>query len=271
MPDMDAADSFIRHRAAVLDTVLSDLSPSNSVPGESDSPGAEVGWEREDGSGRAVVEGARASDRIRELLEGAFSQGPATADQIDFTDRTARRRIVGPNDDTDAGLDGVFTLPDPPRVQPRRFGRFGESVRALLRNRGALVLAGACSLVVAVLVAILVATGGDDHPQDTATATAPASAPAAPPPPADVSVEAPIQVKSATTQCPAGSTDGMDAFGGEPGKAWSCVRAFKVDGQLMTIDLGKQYEIDSIGIVPGFDHIAADGTDEWAEHRTVSR
>lgn len=273
MPDKDVADSFLRHRAAVLDAMLSDPALSNTVRGESDSQDEELGWEGSDDG--ALGAGARASDRIRELLDGALSPGPATPDQPDFTDRTARRRTFDPKGDTDPGIDGVLTLPDPPRVRSRRFGRFSESVRGLLRNRAALALAGACVLVIAVLVALLVTTGGDDAPQDTtalpATATAPAAAPAAPPAPPSAVVGAPIQVKSATTQCPAGSTDGMDAFSGEDGKAWSCVRAFNVDGQVMTIDLGKQYEIDSIGIVPGFDHIAADGTDAWVEHRTVSR
>jgi hypothetical protein len=271
MPETDAADSFLRHRSAVLDAVLSNPALSNSGQREPVSPDADVGWEPRDG---AVGENTRASDRIRELLDGGLSSGPAV-DQPLFTDRAVRRRSVDPDDGSDLGLDGVLTLPDPPRARPRRFGRFGEQLRVLLRNRTALVLA-ACAVVVALLVVLLVTTGGDDAPQATtappATATAPASAPAAPPaPPAAVPVGAPIQVKSATTHCPAGSTDGMDAFSSEDGKAWSCVRAFNVDGQVMTIDLGKQYEIDSIGIVPGFDHIGADGTDEWVEHRTVSR
>ncbi len=63
----------------------------------------------------------------------------------------------------------------------------------------------------------------------------------------------------------------MDAFSGEPGKAWSCARAFKVDGQVLNIDLGKTYQIDSIGIVPGWDSVSKDGADQWAKYRTVSR
>jgi hypothetical protein len=268
MPETDAADSFLRHRSAVLDAVLSNPALSNSGQREPVSPDADVGWEPRDG---AVGENTRASDRIRELLDGGLLSGPA-ADQPLFTDHPVRRRSGDPDDGS--GLDSVLTLPDPPKAQPRRFGRLGESVGVLLRNRWAPVLAG-CAVVVAVLAALLVTTGGDDS-QDTAapsaTATAPASAPAAPPaPPGAAPAGVPIQVKSATTHCPAGSTDGMDAFSSEEAKAWSCVRAFNVDGQVMTIDLGKQYEIDSIGIVPGFDYVAADGTDEWVEHRTVSR
>jgi uncharacterized protein YoaH (UPF0181 family) len=269
MSDTGAADNFLRHRGAVLDAVLSDPTLSNSIQGEPDSPVAETG------GGGVVGEGARASDRIRELLDGGLSSGSAV-DQVLFADRTVRRRNAEPDDHTDADINGLLSLPDPPRTRPRRFGRFGEAVGALSRNRGALVLAGACALVIAVLVAVFVTIGGDDDPQDAkapvATPSAPASVPAAPPAPsAAAPVGVPIQVKSATTQCPAGSTDGMDAFSAEDGKAWSCVRAFNVDGQVMTIDLGKQYKIDSIGIVPGFDYIAPDGTDEWDQHRTASR
>jgi hypothetical protein len=63
----------------------------------------------------------------------------------------------------------------------------------------------------------------------------------------------------------------MDAFSGEPDKAWSCPRAYKIDGQVLRIDLGKEYKIDSIAIVPGWDHVATDGTDQWTKFRTVSR
>ncbi len=269
MPETDAGDSFLRNRAAVLDAVLSDASLSNSAQGEPDSRDAEFAWEAGD---TGVGDAARASDRIRELLNGGLSSGPAV-DQALFTDHTARRRTADPDDDTDPGIDSLLTLPDPPRAQPPRFGRFGEQARALLRNRMALVLA-ACVVVVALIVVLLVTTGGDGNQQNSTAApapTAPASAPAAPPPPPGAVVGTPIQVKSAATDCPAGSTDGMNAFSGEDGKAWSCVRAFKVDGQVMTVDLGKQYTIDSIGIIPGFDYVAGDGTDEWAEHRTVSR
>ncbi|PWV66968.1 hypothetical protein DFR69_12233 [Nocardia neocaledoniensis] len=80
-----------------------------------------------------------------------------------------------------------------------------------------------------------------------------------------------IEVKSAQSKCPPGSTSGMDAFAGESGKAWSCVRAFKVDGQVLSIDLGTVREIDSIGIVPGWDSVSPDGEDQWSKYRTVSR
>lgn len=63
----------------------------------------------------------------------------------------------------------------------------------------------------------------------------------------------------------------MDAFSGEPGKAWSCARAYQVDGQIIRIDLGKTYEIESIAIVPRWDHVGTDGVDQWAKFRTVSR
>jgi hypothetical protein len=268
MPETEPGDTFLRHRAAVLDAMLSDPSLSNSVEEHPDSANEKVDWEPGYG---AVGQGARASDRIRELLDGAIQSGPAAVGQPEFIDHTARLRARASDDDSDPGIDGVLTLPDPPRVRPRRFARFGESVRALMRNRRVLVIA-TCVIVVASLVLLLLTTGGDDPQGTAAPPVAPsAAAPAPSAPPAAAPVGVPIQVRSAETQCPAGSTDGLDAFSSEPGKAWSCVRAFGVDGQVMTIDLGQQYVIDSIGIVPGFDHIAADGTDEWTKHRTVSR
>jgi hypothetical protein len=123
------------------------------------------------------------------------------------------------------------------------------------------------------IVVLVTTTGGKKDDSSQLAVITPVSA--APTQPASVSPTAPpdatIQVKSAQSHCPPGGTPGLDAFGGGGGKAWSCTRAFNVDGQVLTISLGKSYDVQSIGIVPGWDHVGPDGTDEWTKYRTVSR
>ncbi len=149
--------------------------------------------------------------------------------------------------------------------------KFGRDLVVQLRKPRVALIVGA--VVVVLLVLLLVTTGGNDKKTNqlaviTPVAAAPTSSAA---PTTTEAASSTIQVKSARAHCPSGSTDAMDAFGGQSGKAWSCVRAYKVDGQVLTIDLGKAYEVDSIGIDPGWDGVGADGADQWTKYRTVSR
>ncbi|KAA8880581.1 discoidin domain-containing protein [Nocardia colli] len=131
----------------------------------------------------------------------------------------------------------------------------------------ALTIAAALAVVV---VLLLITSGGGEQPSKLAIAgSGPTAAPAATTT-AAVPAAGRIKVASAQSHCPPGSTPGMDAFDAQPGKAWSCVRAYSVDGQVLRIDLGKTYEIDSIGLVPGWDKIGSDGVDQWSKYRTAS-
>ncbi|MFI5715867.1 discoidin domain-containing protein [Nocardia sp. NPDC051750] len=143
-----------------------------------------------------------------------------------------------------------------------------EVTTQLRKPRVALAVAAVVALLIVVL---LVFTGGENDEQTRPLAVTPAPTAAAPPPTDVAETGGTLQVEDAQAQCPPGSTEGMDAFSGEPDKAWSCVRAYKVDGQILRIDLGKEFKVDSIGIVPGWDHVGSDGTDQWSKFRTVSR
>lgn len=301
MPGTDTADVFLRHRDAVLATLLSDpalsTTPDSMTPAGGsgtapdlddwdDDSGASIGSvvdpdhpdeRKPDASTRAAGE-TRASDQIHALLSGGNGTGTASPDLPDLAARNARRRAAEPPaaSESDSGAsDGVMSTAPLLRPRNRGFGPLARISGPLLRSPK--ILAAIACVVAAILVLLVVTTGGnEDSPAypPLATATAPltvvsTSAAAGAALPGGVGTS--IQVRSATTHCPAGSTPGMDAFTGERGKAWSCVRAYKVDGQVMTIDLGKSYTIDSIGIVPGWDYLTADGTDEWDKHRTASR
>ena len=142
-----------------------------------------------------------------------------------------------------------------------------EVADQLRKPKVALAVAAVVALLIVVL---LVVTGGKEDTETQPLAVTPAPTQQAP----QTTVQAgggTVEVQSAESKCPSGGTDGMDAFSGEPDKAWSCPRAYKIDGQVLRIDLGKKYEMDSIAIVPGWDHVGTDGTDQWTKFRTVSR
>ncbi|WP_327146961.1 discoidin domain-containing protein [Nocardia sp. NBC_01327] len=209
--------------------------------------------------------GAKASERILALLNG---QTPGDFASMDFSAPLPETKSA-PEPDT-------AERPAPPAAAiESRFAtsRFADPMRDLLivirKPKVALVIGGV--LVVVLIVALL--SGGGEHPADNQTvfATAAPSPAAAGQPTTTTAVSASaIEVKSAQSHCPPGGTPGMDAFAGA-GKAWSCTRAYKVDGQVLTIDLGRSYQIESIGITPGWDAVGSDGVDQWPKYRTASR
>lgn len=295
MSDKDPADVFVRHRGAVLDALLSEpgLSTASAAAdrvGAADPvsvgvsvPPAESAPDRSDRSSRPAANGAarppsgpKASDRIMALLNGESLDGPSGLEfTSDFADRAGARLDRTGTAETKP-VAGEPEKPAQPekaeKAAPAGAAPPAQQLLAMVRKpKVAIALAGVLAIIV---VLALVTTGGKKDGGDqvkvvTAAAAAPPSA--APKPSESLTAGTAIQVKAAESHCPTGSTPGMDAFSGQADKAWSCVRAYRVDGQVLTIDLGKTYRIDSIGIVPGWDSIGSDGADQWAKFRTVSR
>ncbi|MFX0579071.1 discoidin domain-containing protein [Nocardia nepalensis] len=295
MPAEDQGDVFLRHRGAVLDALLSDPSfgevgpdtgPLLSGPLTGDAGFDEPGGPLSDaavaaasavGAGpgaaptppRRSSDGPKASERIIALLNG---QPPDSAPALDFSsdysDVSANRP---PPDEPVRSASGSGS-----GRSSTRGPEFTERITVLGKKlRNPKIALAVCAVLAILLIIALISTGGKDDSRETARiAVITPSATAAPTttkPEAPTVASGTIQVKSATAHCPSGSTPGMDAFGGQQGKAWSCARAYKVDGQVLSIDLGKTYQIDSIGIVPGWDSIGADGVDQWTKYRTASR
>ncbi|MBB5918741.1 hypothetical protein BJY24_007653 [Nocardia transvalensis] len=221
---------------------------------------------------RRTSTGPKASDRILALLNGQSQDSPGGLDFGADHSEAAAARLRGSNATTENDAEaGPAPKPESSAAssRPTSVGELGHTAVVYLR-RPKVALAVAAVLIVLLIIALL-STGDGDEPsnkvmvtQAPAATAPPSSAPAAPGP-------SPIQPKSVQAHCPKGATEGMDAFSGEPGKAWRCPRAYKVDGQVLTIDLGKTYDIESIGIVPGFDSVGPDGVDQWNKYRTVSR
>ncbi|MGK8520039.1 hypothetical protein ACRS6B_00020 [Nocardia asteroides] len=280
MPAEDPGDVFLRHRGAVLDALLSDPSLGPSATSSSGSPdfgdspdlgAAALGLPDLDSQPgdapprRRAGDGPKASERILALLNGQTQDtAPPVSLGSDYSAVAARSNAPA---DPEPEQERPAT-PRSDRLAPAQ--QIAKDALVQLRKPKVALIVGA--VVAVLLVLLLITTGGQENTaQDKLLVVTPpptsAEAPTSAAPPAS-SI---IQPKSADSKCPPGSTSAMDAFGGQTGKAWSCVRAYKVDGQVITIDLGKTYQIDSIGIVPGWDHISSDGTDQWAKYRTASR
>ncbi|WP_280313027.1 hypothetical protein [Nocardia abscessus] len=283
MPAEDPGDVFLRHRGAVLDALLSDPSLGPSAASSS-SGSAEFGDSAEfaaaslglpdpDSEPREVAprrrtgDGPKASERILALLNGqAQDAAPPVSLGSDYS--TVAARSNAPAEPEPEPEPERPATPQANRLAPAQ--QIAKDALVQLRKPRVALIVGA--VVAVLLVLLLVTTGGQEKTaQDQLLVVTPPPTSAAPATSAAPPASSIIQPKSADSKCPPGSTSAMDAFGGQTGKAWSCVRAYKVDGQVVTIDLGKTYQIDSIGIVPGWDHISADGTDQWAKYRTVSR
>ncbi|MEU7632244.1 discoidin domain-containing protein [Nocardia sp. NPDC049220] len=279
MPDEDPGDVFLRHRGAVLDALLSDpsLGPSSVATRESPEPVEtpeysvpSFGMPDFDSEPEAAAprrragDGPRASERILALLNGQPQESASTMEfGNDYSAVSAKQ--VAPEE------------PEPVRPASAQADRLAPAKQvgqdALTQLRKPKVALAVGAVVAVLLVLLLITTGGQekDTAQDQILVVTPPPTSAAPSTSAAPAAGSIIQVKSADAKCPPGSTSAMDAFSGQSGKAWSCVRAYKVDGQVVTIDLGKTYQVDSIGIVPGWDNISSDGTDQWGKYRTVSR
>ncbi|WP_216900812.1 discoidin domain-containing protein [Nocardia alni] len=278
-------DVFVRHRGAVLDTLLSD--PSFSGPSAAPGPltggaGIEEFAVGDPGFGsdpfasgapaasapRRADAGPRASERILALLNG---ESPAAGGMEFESDHSTLASKLASPPESPVAPDESHRSAAPLTPRSSAPNPLADLLVQVKKPKVALIIAGV--LAVLLIVVLVFTTGGKDSSSTslaviTPVSAAPAqSAPATSTAPADST----IQVKSAQSHCPPGGTPGMDAFSGDGGKAWSCARAYNVDGQVLTISLGKTYQVDSIGIVPGWDHTSPDGTDQWAKYRTVSR
>ncbi|RMI29508.1 hypothetical protein EBN03_25890 [Nocardia stercoris] len=259
----------------MLETLLADPAVGGSAapePAESPLPATGLGLpllESAMGSGadpdapparpRPPSEGAKASERILALLSG--EGGPSAAER------------PGQFAEFDPGrLSAESAAPPPPPEPPAAAPARPAPQGGVLRKPVVIFSIGAVLVLVVILVLALTSGGGKHQADNVAYVTAAPGPPtsAAQPVTPTAAASSTLTVKSASSHCPAGSTPGMDAFGG-PGKAWTCVRAYKVDGQVLTLDLGHTYQIDSIGIVPGWDQVGTDGIDQWTKYRTVSR
>ena len=131
----------------------------------------------------------------------------------------------------------------------------------------------AAVLATVVTVGAGVLTSRDPRPPQPPPHTSTAARPAAPVPPTSTTpatTDVPIPF-TASADCPPGSTAAQSLADPQARTPWICARP--VDGQVLTIDLGRAYVITAVSIVPGA--VNKTGTDDqgdpWLQHRVVSR
>ncbi|MGW4248412.1 hypothetical protein [Nocardia sp. NPDC004722] len=278
------ADVFLRNRTAVMDALLSDPVLEDPAAFELGAPDPiELSGPGGDMPSLAALSenpdlaapppppprgGPKASERILALINGQDLAESAPPELTAHLSETGTRSTeADPEAESPAGATSGA---DHPAIALAH----GIAARALdivgrLRHPKAAMAIGGVIVVVLVLVLVLGQTSPDPE-QNNSYAAALTPSTAAPSTTTTTAAAGTIQVRSVQAHCPPGGTPAMDVVAG-PGRAWSCIRAYKVDGQVLTIDLGRSYQIESIGIVPGWDMVTPDGVDQWTKYRTASR
>jgi hypothetical protein len=131
----------------------------------------------------------------------------------------------------------------------------------------------AAILATVVTVGAGVLTLRDPRPPQPPPHTSTAARPPTPVPPTSTTPatsDAPIPF-TASADCPPGSTAAQSLADPQARTPWICARP--VDGQVLTIDLGRAYVITAVSIVPGAVNKTGsdDQGDPWLQHRVVSR
>lgn len=139
---------------------------------------------------------------------------------------------------------------------------------------------GACvagAVVVMVVVAVVSSLVGTDAPSTPAAPnpafTVPTVFASTPPPPGPApgtGADGPIGVRHVDSRCTAGSTDPMQAFDNDAGTAWMCLPAYGVPGTVLRVEFDNWYVITGLSIVPGWNRVNPDGSDEWLKHMTAA-
>ena len=135
----------------------------------------------------------------------------------------------------------------------------------------------AAILTVAVVAVLLVALTAVNYFTEEINPGPSPNTTAAPAPPAPS--QAPLRRDTiltgvtASDVCPRDENyaDSNRAFDGDFNTAWICTRAQNQDGQTIQVDFGRQVTLTQIRAIGGFDSTAPDGTDQWSQHRLVTK
>lgn len=149
------------------------------------------------------------------------------------------------------------------------------------RRRSHRVGAIAAAVVIVLVVVVLVLPSGSDDKSSSTAATTPAftvptmtqsspPSPTAGSPVAGAGADGPIGIKRADSRCTAGSTDPMQAFDNDVNTAWMCVPAYGVPGTVLRVEFDNWYVVTGVSIVPGWNRVNPDGSDEWLKHKTAA-
>jgi hypothetical protein len=195
-----------------------------------------------------------------ESSSAGFLQFPSGEDLDDLTDDDGFNDDDDEDDDDDEG--GRAPRRTPAMARRRRLPQRLRDVD--WKSPKVIIGALAALVLIAVLVIVLKPSPGPAPPLTISSAPPPT---AAGPPPAPM--DRPIKIDSATSKCPAGSSEEANAFDGQVDTAWTCKMPYG-PGQILTINLGDVNVVSKVSIVPGFNKISASG-DEWNKYQTVTK
>lgn len=206
-------------------------------------------------------------------IDPLFDDGdPTEYDILDLDDERRTLDLAAVFDDHHPRATADDDTPSAPPANPpapEDFPRIPEP----RFNKAVALGFGAVTTVVAVIVTVtlLVLRPDDPAPSDTVVAAtrisvAPAPSSTAAP---DTTADTPIPY-TASASCLPGSTAAQAVAGTDPTRAWVCVRG-DVDGQVLTLDLGRTMVITAVSITPGWPAADPTGADQWTAHRVVTR
>jgi hypothetical protein len=143
----------------------------------------------------------------------------------------------------------------------------------------------AAAAVIVVSATLLWPSGNSNPPAPNPSAsfsvpTVTETAHPAPGPAGSPGADGPIKIKRADNRCTAGSTDPMQALDNDVNTAWMCVPAYlpkpPAAGQtiaaatVLRVEFEKYYVVTGLCIVPGWNRINPDKSDEWLKHLVVA-
>jgi hypothetical protein len=176
-------------------------------------------------------------------------------------------------DDRPHDLDEATSPPDSPLADgPAQQNSAAKSPAPRFNKAVAVGFAAATATATIAVTTILLGMRAEPHTaSETILPTTQISVlPASPDPaPTGAGGDAPIPF-TASASCLPGSTAAQAVAGDDPSRAWVCVRG-GVDGQVLTLDLGRTMVITALSITPGWLGADASGADQWAAHRVVTR
>lgn len=155
-------------------------------------------------------------------------------------------------------------------------GGAGKSKAAHGHNKSIAVGFAAATMVATLLVSgALLAMRSHPHTNDQSHPTAPntrlsvVAAPSTSTPMPD-NQDATIPYTATSVGCLPGSTAAQSVAGPDSTQAWVCVTGGNL-GQYLELNLGRSMLITAVSITPGWVGADASGTDQWHQHRVLTR
>lgn len=153
---------------------------------------------------------------------------------------------------------------EPAQAAPTWRARLRDIDARHVRKIGLYGISG--GLLVVAIVASFMVTGRGGPPEPAVQVAPPTAANDVPAPTAKEQVLIPAQVSASC----ANDSDAVAPFANDKTRAFVCKRLHNLDLNVLNISFACPVVITSITVVPGWNHVAPDGRDEWIRHRLTT-